>query len=320
MPVTRCPHCRTELEIDDADFGYRVQCPACQSAFTPEAESNAPPPPPPPAESARGAGSDSPESARGAGSDTADDGTKVVTCPECNGKVGVLEADLGHDMRCPLCDKVFTATLGGLPPQARRRDDSDEPSWRRSRSGDLPRYDDDRYDRPRRSRYDDEDEYDRPRRRRRSRYDDDSPDELVANAKRECAASGVGMIIIACWGFVFGLLGIALYAAIIGGAFPVGGGPAGGGMPEWQMYFNMAVCVLQLFTSGFLLYGGLQMRQAKQYGLCMVALIISMVPYFSPCCILGLIFGIMGLVKLSDTRVKRGFDANKPDYQGDGYN
>lgn len=306
MPVTRCPHCRTELEIDAADFGYRVQCPACQSAFTPEepepepAAPPLPPPPPPPP--------------------VVDDGTTVVTCPECNGKVGVLEEDLGHDMRCPLCDKVFTATAGGLPPRASRRDDDDGPSWRQSRSGGggLPRYDDDRYDR-RRSRYDD-DEYDRPR-RRRSRYDDDSPDELIAHAKRECSASSVGLIIIACWGFFGGLLVIVLYAAMLGGAFPnPNGGPGAGGMSEGEMFFNLGQGLLQLFVSAFPMYAGLQMRQAKQYGMCMIACVIAMVPVFSPCCLLGLIFGIMGIVKLNETRVKRGFDANKPDYQSDGYN
>ncbi len=296
MPVTRCPHCRTELDLDAADFGYRVQCPSCQSAFTPEEPANPAPPPPPPRPQ----------------SDTADDdGTKVVSCPECNGKVGVLDADLGHDMRCPLCDKVFTATLGGLPPRATRRGDGDEPSWRGSRSGDR-----------RRSRYDDEDEDedDRPRRRRRSRYDDDSPDELIADAKRECSAAGVGLIIIACWGFLNGLFSLVLYGAILGGAVGNGGGfwAAFANVPEWQLWLNLGIGLLHLFTSAFLLYAGTQIRQGKQYGVCLIACVIAIVPGFSPCCLLGLIFGIMGLVKLNEPRVKRGFDANKPDYQGDG--
>ncbi len=289
MPVTRCPHCSRELEIDDADFGYRVQCPACQSAFTPEEPAPPPPPPltppPPPPQS-----------------DTDDDGTKVVTCPECNGKVGVLEADLGHDMRCPLCDKVFTATLGGLPPRAPRRDDDEDPSWRRSRSGDSRRS----------SRYDDKDEYDRPR-RRRSRYDDDSPGELVANAKRECSASGIGIIIIGVITILTGLLrfGIGVVGAGVG---------AGAGDEGVMMVINLAYGVYSLVVGAFWVYAGIQLKEAKMYGLCMVGCVMALIPGVSPCCILGLIFGIMGIVKLNDSRVKRGFDANKPDYQGDGYN
>jgi hypothetical protein len=33
MPMTTCPHCRAELEIDPADLGHRVECPACRAAF-----------------------------------------------------------------------------------------------------------------------------------------------------------------------------------------------------------------------------------------------------------------------------------------------
>ncbi len=284
MPVATCPHCRTELDLDAADFGYRVQCPACQSAFTPEEPARPEPPPPT------------------LPSDTADDDTKVVTCPECNGKVSVLDADLGHDMRCPLCDKVFTATLAALPPRATRRDDDDD---------DRPR-------RRRRARSDD-DEYDRPR-RRRSRYDDDSPGELISYAKRECSAPGVGLIIIACWGFLNGLFSLVFYGAILGGAVGNGGGfwAAFANVPEWQLWLNMGIGLSHLFTSGFLLYAGTQIRQAKQSGVCLIACTICMIPYFSPCCLLGLIFGIIGLVKLNEPRVRRGFDANRPDYQGDG--
>jgi len=322
VPITRCPHCRTELEIDADDFGYRVQCPSCHSAFTPEKDAAAlpasppppPPPPPPPAPTPAAA--------------EADDGTQVVTCPECNGQVGVLKEDLGHDMRCPLCDKVFTARLDGGRRSSRRGDDGDRsPPWRSgsrsgSRSGDLPRYDDDKDDDrggSRRSRYDDDDDDDdRPRGRRRRRYDDDdTPEDLVRYAQRECGATGVGLMIIAVLGFLGGVLGLVVYGMMIGGAFPNDAGP-GGGVPEWQIYFNMAVCVVQLFVGAFLLYAGMQIRQAKQYGMCLVACIICMVPYFSPCCILGLVFGIMGIVKLSDARVKKGFEANKPEYQGDG--
>lgn len=288
MPVVNCPNCRAELEIDDADFGYRMQCPACHSAFTPDAspaqvQSPPPaPPPPPPAE---------PE-------------TQVVTCPRCQGKVGVAKEDLGHDLRCPLCDRVFTA---GGEDRPSRRDDDRPPPWRRDgEPGRMPRYDDD--------------EYDRPRRRRRSRYDndDDSPEDLIAYAKRECSGAGTGLIVIGVLGLVVCILAIAFVIAVLSGAFGDDMGPAA--KTDVELWINLGSCVLQLFVSGFLVYAGMQLREAKQYGVCMIASVISLIPGFSPCCLLGLIFGIMGITKLNDSRVKRGFEANKPGYTGDGYN
>jgi predicted Zn finger-like uncharacterized protein len=317
VPITRCPNCRTELEIDADDFGYRVQCPSCNSAFTPEKDdaplpaSPPPPPPPPPPPAPTPAPAD------------ADDGTQVVTCPECNGQVGVLKEDLGHDMRCPLCDKVFTARLDDGRRSSRRGDDGDRsPPWRsRSRSGDDDKSDD--RGGSRRSRYDDDDDDDdRPRGRRRRRYDDDdTPEDLVRYAQRECSASGIGLIVIACLGFLGGLLILVMYGIILAGGLPGirGGAGGGGGIDDAQIFLNMGMGVLQLVVSAFLLYAGAQLRQAKQYAMGMVACIICMVPYFSPCCLLGLVFGIMGIVKLSDARVKKGFEANKPEYQGDGY-
>lgn len=45
MFVARCPRCATELDVDDADRGHRVACPACRTAFRAEPQ---PPPEPPP--------------------------------------------------------------------------------------------------------------------------------------------------------------------------------------------------------------------------------------------------------------------------------
>ncbi len=49
----------------------------------------------------------------------------VVNCPECKERLGVAAEDLGHDMTCPICAKVFTASPDE-PPRAPRRDDRDD--------------------------------------------------------------------------------------------------------------------------------------------------------------------------------------------------
>lgn len=314
VPVVSCPHCRTELEIDAGDYGYRMQCPACQSAFTPEdlavrsaqpepARRTPPPPPPPPP--------------------PAEPGTKVVTCSECRGQVTVGVEDLGHSMQCPLCDKVFQAEdPDRRSGRDRDRDGGGGRPWRRGsdRGGGMPRYDD--YDdRPSRrpSRYDDDDD-DRPRRRRRPySRDDDSPDELISYAKRECSAPGVGLLIIAVWGLLSGIGALVLYTLMANGQL-ANLNPRAGGMGQWEVAFNIGLSVYQIVFSAFLLYAGIQMREAKQYTMCMIACVMVMIPLFSPCCLLGLIFGIMGVTKLNETRVKQGFEANRPGFDPDGYN
>jgi hypothetical protein len=91
-----------------------------------------------------------------------------------------------------------------------------------------------------------------------------------------------------------------------------------GAVEDWEVAFNIGTGVYQILASAFILYAGTQMREAKQYAVSMIACIVVMIPLFSPCCILGLIFGIMGLIKLNEARVKQGFEANKPGFDADG--
>lgn len=303
MPVVSCPHCNTDLEIDAGDYGYRMQCPACQSAFTPErpdARAASPPPPPPAAP-------------------PPEPGTKVVTCTECRGQVSVAVEDVGHSMQCPLCDKVFVATDPDRPPRGSGRGSDrggrdDRPSLRRGsdRNSGMPRYDeyDDRPSR-RSARYDDDD--DRPRRRRGRYDDDDSPRELVEYAQRECGPPGTGMIVTGVVDILLGVLRIGI--GVLGG---MGGGARG--EDEVVMLILVGYGVWSLAIGGFLIYAGTQMREAKRYTLCMTGSILSLIPVVDPCCLLGLIFGIMGVTKLNESRVKQGFDANRPGEDPDAYN
>jgi hypothetical protein len=49
------------------------------------------------------------------------------------------------------------------------------------------------------------------------------------------------------------------------------------------------------------------MRKLESFGLCMTASILAMIPCLSPCCILGLPFGIWALVVLNKPEVKSAF-------------
>ena len=66
---------------------------------------------------------------------------------------------------------------------------------------------------------------------------------------------------------------------------------------------NALALVLSLLS----LLAGVRMLQRKSYGLVMAGVILATIPCVSPCCCLGLPFGIWALVVLSNTEVKAAF-------------
>jgi len=71
--------------------------------------------------------------------------------------------------------------------------------------------------------------------------------------------------------------------------------------------FMAAIMLAFLFLSVFLFVGAKKLRRAESYGLAMVTAILVMVPPLSPCCMLGLPFGIWALIVLLRPEVKRSF-------------
>ena len=141
MPVIRCPHCTTSVEIHADDVGYKVLCPSCHSAFqagdgerpVPESPSTAPEPEPMAAE-------------------------RSVRCAGCRGAVQVGVEDLGHTVECPLCGEKFRAV-------EETRSESPRDSKRRRAPNRSERFEDDDED------YDNDGNYG-GRRRRRYREED----------------------------------------------------------------------------------------------------------------------------------------------------
>ncbi|MDB6122593.1 MAG: hypothetical protein JWQ71_1586 [Pedosphaera sp.] len=62
---------------------------------------------------------------------------------------------------------------------------------------------------------------------------------------------------------------------------------------------------LELLSGGFLIFGGLKLKKLESYGICIAALILSMIPCFtSCCCLIGLVIGIWGLIVINKPEVK----------------
>jgi hypothetical protein len=70
---------------------------------------------------------------------------------------------------------------------------------------------------------------------------------------------------------------------------------------------SLAVGSFGLMVEILILVGAVKMKNLKSYWLAVAAAIIAMVPCISPCCLLGLPFGIWALVVLSDYSVRAAF-------------
>ncbi len=128
-----------------------------------------------------------------------------------------------------------------------------------------------------------------------------------AMAAQRVSGPATGLIVTAVLGIINQVAGIVINAAQMGmgpvmrqhrdEAFPMmfqgGTGVAGG-------IFGLIVGVV-------VLVGARKMKKLENYAFAMAAAIIAMVPCISPCCLLGLPFGIWALVVLGDGSVKAAF-------------
>jgi uncharacterized membrane protein YhaH (DUF805 family) len=109
--------------------------------------------------------------------------------------------------------------------------------------------------------------------------------------------AGIG-IALAIVGLLMNLLGAGMGAAQGGeeGAMSM----MSGGVGIVQSIVGIAVGVVVLM-------GAMKMKRLESYGFAMTAAILAMIPCVSPCCLLGLPFGIWAVVVLNDANVKAAF-------------
>ena len=119
---------------------------------------------------------------------------------------------------------------------------------------------------------------------------------------------GIGLIVS---GALYALLAVFRFVVAVVGF----GISAGSSMGNAELDKIMAMSgtlsvvlgVLTLLLAGVILWGGIQMRRFRSYGLCMTAAILAMIPCTVPCCVVGLPIGIWALVVLSKPEVKSQF-------------
>jgi len=138
---------------------------------------------------------------------------------------------------------------------------------------------------------DEEEEYYRDRRRREA---------ILDRAASKVSTAANGLLAVAVIGLIFGPLGVVInlvQTANIGDA-------------DEFVAINLFSGVLHVVLSLLILVGSMKLKRLENVGLAKAAAIIAMIPWVSPCCFLGLPFGIQALNAMRDPDVVEAFQIN----------
>lgn len=229
-----------------------------------------------------------------------------VRCPSCNAALRVPENLLGKNVRCPKCQTTFLAEMDE-PAEPERIVREPRPAARRrprppediEEEDELPP-EEELEELPEKP----EEEYEeRPRRRRRGR-------RRFAEAEAAVAAPAICLMVLGGLNIPTAIA-YAIFQVfnmpLTGKAYPPGQAPPG--YETGLVIGKVSVFViipLSILFGILLLIGGLKMKKLQSYGLAMTSCVLAMVPLHC-CCLLGLPFGIWGLVALNKPEVKDAF-------------
>jgi predicted Zn finger-like uncharacterized protein len=219
-----------------------------------------------------------------------------IRCPSCDAALRVPETLLGQNVKCPKCETTFVAEMEELnQPEGIVREPAPAAARRRPRLSEDDEYEEE--DLPL------EEEEDRPRRRRRSgrRYED-ARAAVAGPATALMIVSGLALAL-SVLSLLGNLLGVGLMAAA-----PARKGAMGPQGPDLaiNMIAGVGSAIFGLVYWTIATIGAVKMKNLSSYGFAMTACILGMLPC-SLCCVLGLPFGIWGLVVLNRPEVKDAF-------------
>lgn len=122
-------------------------------------------------------------------------------------------------------------------------------------------------------------------------------------------APAISLIVVAGIGLGWDVISIGLGIATGTGAF----GPAPNLDPRQQAFATGQMVgavlgdIVRIIMHIVIILGALKMKSLTGYGMAMTACILAVIPCCSPCFVIGVPFGIWGLVVLNDARVKSEF-------------
>jgi hypothetical protein len=122
--------------------------------------------------------------------------------------------------------------------------------------------------------------------------------------------TGILGIVVQVLGLIANLAGLGLGAAQMQqqGALQPQGAPFN---PAYVAMFQGTAAIVAAIIGSvvgiIIIVGATKMKNLQAYGLALASSILAMIPCVSPCCLLGLPFGIWAVVVLSNPEVKQAF-------------
>jgi predicted Zn finger-like uncharacterized protein len=216
-----------------------------------------------------------------------------VRCPSCQAALRVPEALVGKNVKCPKCHTAFIAEVEELAhPRGIVREPT--PAVQRPQL----RADDDKEEYP----PEEESEEERPRRGRRRR-------RRSLSAESAVTGPAIAMMIAAVLGLACNL-GYLVFRVIV--LVTLDRQMVQNNTPGFQASYTfgltstIAGSLLGMVLCALTVFGAAKMKNLSGYGWALTASILSLLPC-NWCCLLGLPFGIWGLVVLNYPEVKDAF-------------
>ena len=137
-------------------------------------------------------------------------------------------------------------------------------------------------------------------------YPPHGPQVYFVPPAQRVSAPATALIVTGILGIFFQIIGILFCLAQMG----IGAGVARG--PEkipilFGTGVNLIFGVIGLAVCAVVILGAMKMKNLEHHTLAMASAILAVIPCTSPCCLLGIPFGIWALIVLNDSSVKAAF-------------
>ena len=140
--------------------------------------------------------------------------------------------------------------------------------------------------------------------------EEQKPVQVVVDPKMQVSGPSIGLLVTGVVGGIFSFLGLIM--SFMGTSIS---SIMADRLEDFddrytQIYegaAGIASSLIGILVAAFIIYAALKMKELSQYGLCMVASILAMIPCISPCCVIGLPIGIWCLVVLTKPEIKEAF-------------
>jgi phage FluMu protein Com len=140
-----------------------------------------------------------------------------------------------------------------------------------------------------------------------------APNKLIFRAAiQQVSGPAIALIVTAMLGFVTNLLIGGLYGMLLVMLVAAGDIPSIGALDDPAQLITdygilVAVAVFGLVMDAFILVGATRMKRLDNYTFALTASILAVISRISPCCFVGVPFGIWAIMVLKDSSIKAAF-------------